>query len=119
MLIEEYFGQQEDVEWKLARDLPGALKLARAREQHELAYAVHLKLLAGRNSVPDLAQALNQRRESVWSKLSGRWPASEEDLFLWAWLTGEHRRHFRPTDLVDRPIPLPRFPLPRRRDDYR
>jgi hypothetical protein len=116
MLVEEYFGQQEDVRWELARDLPGALKLARAREQHELALAVHLLLLAGRNSIPDLAETLEQRRESLWAKLTGRWPASEEDLFLWAWLTGEYRRHFRLTDLVSRPVQLPRFPLYRNRD---
>jgi hypothetical protein len=30
MIRSEYFGQQEDVEWRLARDLAGALKLAQA-----------------------------------------------------------------------------------------
>jgi hypothetical protein len=40
-----YFGNQEDVTWKLASDLPGALVLAHCREQHELA----LQICAGRD----------------------------------------------------------------------
>ncbi|HAM02641.1 MAG TPA: hypothetical protein DCQ30_10535 [Acidimicrobiaceae bacterium] len=59
-----YFGVQEDVYWNLATDWHEALRLARAREQHELAFKVHLLQLRHRNSVPDLAEALKQGRET-------------------------------------------------------
>ena len=90
-------------------------KLARAREQHELALAVHLLCLKHRNSIPDLAQRLDQRRESLWSKLTGRAPAREEDLILWAWLTGERWRDYQLAGLCAEPIAMPRFPMMRRR----
>ncbi|MDA8072835.1 MAG: hypothetical protein M0Z40_12320 [Actinomycetota bacterium] len=114
--VPEFFGVQEDVLWRLAPDWRRAVRLARAREQHELAYRVHLLQLRHRNSVPDLAQALGQRRESLWGKLSGRLPAQEDDLILSAWLTGERRRTFRPEDLfAERPVIVPKFPFMRRR----
>jgi hypothetical protein len=109
MVVEDFFGQQEDVEWRLARDLPGALKLARSREQHELALMVHRQCMKYRLSYPDLAARLEQRRESLWSKLTGRSPAREADLILWAWLTGERRRSYEPAGLTATPILIPRF----------
>jgi hypothetical protein len=118
MLFPENFGRMEDPDWILARDLSRALKLAWAREQHELALQVQLLCLAHRNSIPDVADALEQRRETLWNKLTGRWPANEEDLQLWAWLTNESRRNFKPEHLADEGvrIRLPKFPLIRRRD---
>ena len=109
MVVPDYFGQQEDVEWKLARDLDGTLKLAQAREQHDLALQVHRQCLKYHLSCPDLARALSQRRESLWSKLTGRSPAREADLILWAWLTGEHRRNYRLEGLTAKPVAVPSF----------
>lgn len=83
-----YFGEQEDVIWRLATDLPSTIRLARAREQHELAFGMYRLERCRDNSVPDLAEALGQRRESLGAKLSGRSPAQEEDLVFWCWLAG-------------------------------
>ncbi len=68
-----HFGRQEDVVWRLAH----------AREQHELALAVHLLRLGHRNSIPDIADALELSRVPLSKKLTGRSPAAEEDPLLW------------------------------------
>lgn len=116
MVVPSYFGAQEDVQWHLAMDWRSALRLARAREQHELAYQVHLLQLRHKNSVPDVAEALEQRRETLWGKLTGRQPAQEDDLVMWCWLTGERRRSYRPEDLFYQPrFYVPSFPFTRRR----
>jgi hypothetical protein len=68
----ENFGRMEDPEWILARHLPRVLTLSRAREQHELALQVQVLCLAHRNSTPDVADALEQRQETLWNKLTRR-----------------------------------------------
>ena len=111
-----YFGVQRDVTWRLADDVAGAIRLARAREQHVLAYAVHLLRLRYDNSIPDMADRLGQRREGLWRKLTERQPAQEEDLILWCWLAGESRRSYQPDGLVSEPIAMPRFLMLRRQE---
>jgi hypothetical protein len=116
MEIPAYFGEQEDVTWHLAPNWKDALRLAWAREQHELAYKVHLQLLQHKNSIPDLAEAIGQRRENLWQKLTGRIPAQQEDFVLWTWLTGERRRTYKPEDLFGEGfVIVPKFPFSRRR----
>lgn len=111
------FGQHEDVTWRLAATFREAVVLARAREQHELAYRVHRLLRKFDNSTADLADALGLRRESLWAKLRGHRPAQEEDLIVWSWITGADRCSYTLAAMVATPqcASLPDFPLPRRR----
>ena len=109
--VPEFFGVHEDVTWHLAKDYAGAARLARSREQHELAYRIWLLRTEHKNSVQDVADVLGQRRENLWSKLNGKTPATEEDLIRWAWLVGEARRTYRPQALWQKPFGLPKFPL--------
>jgi hypothetical protein len=115
------YGEQEDVQWMLATTLPEALRLVRAREQHELAYRVHRQLSRHSNSIADLAAALGMRRENLWSKLRGYRPAQEEDLILWSWVTGQNRRSYPLSLVLDAPeaVALPRFTVPRGRTGER
>jgi hypothetical protein len=66
--VKDEFGKHEDVEWKLAGELAGAVQLARSREQHHLAY---LLLRRGGNyemTVPDLAVHLGVDRGDLSRK---------------------------------------------------
>lgn len=114
-----YFGNQEDVVWKLASDLPGALVLAHCREQHELALVMFLQLKRDGTTVADLAVRFRENGErfggsgstQVWrNKLAGRVPAVPEDLTLWSWLTGVPRKTYPLRYLVEGEILEPRFP---------
>jgi hypothetical protein len=114
-----YFGNQEDVVWRLAPDLPGALVLAQCREQHELALQIHLRLKRDGTSVADLAVRFHERgaafggsgNTQLWrNKLAGRVPARAEDLTLWSWLTGVPRKTYPLLTLVEAEILEPRFP---------
>ncbi|MGH8981388.1 MAG: hypothetical protein ACRDWE_10275 [Acidimicrobiales bacterium] len=98
-----FFGEQEDVEWKLARDVEGAVRLARAREQHDLAFVLHRRRLELERSVPDIAAHLGVPRGNLVSKLTGRAPATEGDLIRWCWFLDEKRRSYRPEDLLEHP----------------
>jgi hypothetical protein len=112
---EDDFGIDRDAIWTLATDFEGAIKLARAREQHELACRINELRDAGKNSVHDVAEELGETEDTFWRKLTGRVPAQEEDLIVWGWLTNEDRRTYRPTDLAGGPVWLPMFPIPRHR----
>ena len=92
------------------------MRLARSREQHELALALHLLRLRFNNSINDLADHLGADRANLGRKLNGTLPATEWDLILWAWVTDEPRRSIRPNDLTEEPIAVPRFPMNRRRE---
>lgn len=82
----EDFGVEVDAEWKLARTLGEAALLARAIEQHQLAVALKRKLRHARQHTPKLAEVLGTRRETLWRKLTGENPATENDLIIWTWL---------------------------------
>jgi hypothetical protein len=114
--VPEYFGQQDDVQWHLATGLNRAIILARSRQQHELAYAMRLLQERHSNSNHSVADAIGTKESTLGRKLRGLVPATENDLILWAWTTGERRRGFRPNDLTDEPIAVPLFPMNRRRD---
>lgn len=87
MAVAGDFGEQDDVEFTLATTLDEALVLARVREQHELAYAVHRLLTKHGLSRADLADALGVKEDTLRAKLRGMRPAQEEDLILWSWIT--------------------------------
>ena len=112
--LPRYFCRQEDVQWHLVADLNGAMRLA--REQHELSYALLLRRQRFGYSINDLAVGLGSRLVRLGSKLSGKRPATCEDLILWAWVTEQLRRNFGPDDLTAEPIPNPRFQMTRHRD---
>jgi hypothetical protein len=106
---------ESEVEWRLALDWDDAVHLARAREQHALAYRIGLLRAEHKNSVSDIAIALKEGRGTLTSKLQGHIPATEDDLIRWAWLTGERRRSYAPEDLWEQPFRVPRFPFLRAR----
>ena len=112
------FGKVEDVTtWRLAGDLQEAVLLARATEQHALAYVVHLYLLKNDRSIRDFATHLNQRREGLQAKLIGKVPAQEGDLIIWSWMTGEKRRTPMLAGLMREGVAVPSLrPLVRARD---
>jgi hypothetical protein len=103
-----------EVEWTLAVDWDDALHLARAREQHALAYRIGVLRTEHKNSVADLALALGESR-TLTLKLNGHTPATEDDLIGWGWLTGQKRKSYAPEDLWDHPFRLPVFPFSRGR----
>lgn len=109
------FGVNANAIWKLATSFEGAILLARAREQHELAMAIHRLREAGKNSIHDIAEELGQTEDTFWRKITGRVPAQEEDLIVWCWLTGESRRTYMPEHLAGGPVWVPMFPIPRHR----
>lgn len=112
-----YFGQQEDVQWYLATDLLTAMRLARSREQHELSLAIRMLQRRYNNTDADFAQQIGAKDATTTGrKLAGSCPATEQDLILWSWITGLPRRSFRPDDLTEEPIAVPRFPMNRRRE---
>jgi hypothetical protein len=115
LVVEDFFGEHEDVEWHLATDLTEALELARAREQHELAFEIFKQRRRHRNKVVDVATALGVHPNRLTVKLHGHVPATEADLVQWCWLTGERRRTYAPEDLWASPYPVARFPLERSR----
>jgi hypothetical protein len=121
LVHEGLFGDDDDPEWKLARNLYDAVELAQSREQHELARAVRRQLKVHKNSIADLAEALGMRKENLWSKLAGTKPAMERDLIVWSWLSGEPRRTYPLDGLTVRPgmAKLPAFPVPRGRAGQR
>jgi hypothetical protein len=110
-----FFGIHEEPTWKYAVGLTDAIHLARAREQHDLAYLIWLQRTEHKNSIEDMASTFGQRRENLWNKLKGKTPATEDDLIRWAWLVGEKRRSYRPEDLWEEPFLMPRFPMFRHR----
>ena len=104
------------MEWTLAVDWDDAVHLARAREQHPLAYRIGLLRAEQRNSVADLAVVLREGRGTLTSKLNGHLPATEDDLIRWSWLTGDKRRSYSPEALWDQPFRVPTFPFSRARE---
>jgi hypothetical protein len=121
LVVDGFFGKEEDPEWKLAGSFEEAINLARSREQHELARAVLKLLRTHKNSIADLAEALGMRNENLWAKLAGVKPAQERDLIIWSWLTGVPRKTY-PMDLLLTRIgvaKLPTFPVPRGRAGQR
>lgn len=106
-----FFGNQDDPRWQDAVSFEGALRLARAREQHELSYAIYCMRLSRDRSVPDVAVMLELPAANLRRKLQGEVPAKEEDLIAWCWLTGEQRRNYRPERLLARGavVEIPRF----------
>jgi hypothetical protein len=121
LVVEGFFGKEDDPEWKLAGNFEAAINLARSREQHDLARAIDKLLRANKNSIADLADALGMRKENLWAKLAGVKPAMERDLIIWAWLTGAQRRSYSLDGLITRPgvAKLPIFPVPRGRAGQR
>ncbi len=77
LVHEGLFGDEDDPEWKLARNLYAAVELARSREQHELARAVRKILKVNDNSIADLAEALAMLNEN-------RGPRSPEPSRPWS-----------------------------------
>ena len=106
--VPEFFGVHEDVTWKLAKDYPGAARLARSREPYELAYRIWLLRTEHKNSVEDIAQVFSQRREDLRAKLNGKTSATEGDLVRWSWLVGDPRRTYPPGVLWQRPFLVPK-----------
>jgi hypothetical protein len=111
LTVPGFFGEQEDVTWILAHDLEGAIRLAWAREQHELALLIHLRRVPMELSIPDVAARLGVMASDLRRKLKGRFPAQMEDLYLWCWYLDEPRRNFRPEDLLTDPtlVSVPRL----------
>ncbi len=111
LTVPEYFDVHENVEWHLADTATDAVHLARAREQHELAYAIWVARTASTNSVQDVALAIETRYNTLQPKLKGWAPATEDDLIRWSWLVGAGRRFYMPRDLWATEFRLPKFPL--------
>lgn len=109
--VPEFFGEQEEPRWQDAVSFEGALRLARAREQHELAYVIYCMRLKRDRSVPDVAAMLGLPAANLRRKLQGEVPAQEEDLIAWCWLTGEQRRNYQPERLLENgaAVEIPRF----------
>ncbi|HTU36595.1 MAG TPA: hypothetical protein VMF35_01185 [Acidimicrobiales bacterium] len=107
---------EHEVEWTLAVDWDDAVHLARAREQHALAYRIGVLRAEHKNSVADIALVLKEGRGTLTSKLNGHLPATEDDLIRWSWLTGEKRRSYSPEALWGQPFRVPAFPFPRARE---
>ena len=105
------FGKRDDVEWSLAYDYEGAILLARAREQHDLALAINLLMEKYQLSKSYVARELGVPRATLTRKLTGAVPAQENDIIAWCWLTGESRRSYRPEHLLADPsaVILPRL----------
>jgi hypothetical protein len=104
------------MEWPLAVDWHDAVHLARAREQHALAYRIGVLRAEHVNSVADIALVLDEGRGTLTGKLNGHIPATEDDLIRWCGLTGEKRRSHGPEDLWEQPFRVPAFPFSRARD---
>lgn len=98
-----FFGQQEDVIWRLAVNFEGAVLLARAREQHELAFILHRRRLARDFGTADVATRLGVNSQDLRRKLNGYLPAQEADLIRWSWYLGEPRRTYQAVHLLANP----------------
>ncbi|MHB8219679.1 MAG: hypothetical protein ACYDHU_05070 [Acidimicrobiales bacterium] len=74
LVVPGYFETQDpkNLEWHLATDFPGAVRLARAMQQQELANAMfHLRTTVEK-TIPEVAAVLGIKRRLRWSKLTGR-----------------------------------------------
>lgn len=89
-----FFGEQEDPVWKYAEDVAGAVRLARAREQHELAFIMYYRSKELELSIPDIAARLEVPRGNLGRKLAGYVPAQENDIIIWCWFLDEPRRTY-------------------------
>ena len=79
-------------------------------QQQELANAMfHLRTTAEK-SIPEVAAILGIQRRQLWSKLTGRSPAQEDDLITWSWMTDTPRRTAPLRELLEDPS---RFHVPR------
>ncbi len=97
-----FFGEQEDPVWIYAADLAGAVRLARAREQHELAFLMYYRSKELGLSIPDVAARLGVPRGNLGRKVAGYVPAQENDIITWCWFLDEQRRTYRPEELFGR-----------------
>lgn len=92
LIYPNFFGKQARPDVRLARSFAGAARLAWAIEQHELALAMNLLMAKMDRSGPEVAAMLDMKSRNLWSKLTGRAPAKEDDLIMWSWLTDTPRR---------------------------
>jgi hypothetical protein len=69
-----FFGNQDDPRWKDATSYQGAIRLARAREQHELSYVIYCMRQGRKRSVPDVAALLGANVHNLRRKLNGYTP---------------------------------------------
>lgn len=105
LVVPGYFETQEpkNLEWRLATDYPGAVRLAWAMQQQELANAMFHLRTAAEKTTPDVAAILGIPRRQLWSKLTGRSPAQEDDLITWSWMTETPRRTKPLRELLEDP----------------
>jgi hypothetical protein len=113
LVVPGYFETQEpkNLQWHLATDYLGAVRLAWAMQQQELANAMfHLRTTAEK-TIPEVAAILGIQRRQLWSKLTGRSPAQEDDLITWSWMTDTPRRTAPLRELLEDPsrVHVPRL----------